>query len=319
MSLATSPRRRSSSRSVWLVAVVGPLSLVATACNDTQAAAPVNTLSISVPDTVGLTGLPEPLTLAPTLPPPASFEPLPTSSTSTTELPPPPTVPYTLTSGRVGLAVEGNRILMIGDSILASTAERFGGPMCTTMESYGWAVQIEAEEARHIEFADEVLDELLPEPDGDDSTPTTEPGDDTNDDPADNPADFDPDDFDAVMVMLGNNYRGDIEDFEAQYDALLRRLTPRPVVVFTVTEDEPIKAEVNDVIRGFGNEFDNVLVVDWAEISGDAPDELLGADDLHLSNLGRDRLSLFSVAALGPTNVDDPDCLESVFTDDSGG
>ena len=206
--------------------------------------------------------------------------------------------------------VEGNRILMIGDSILASTAPRFGGPMCATVESYGWAVQIEAEEARHIEFAEEVLDELMPEAETSDEGP---------DEPADAAGpDGDPV-FDVVMVMLGNNYRGDIEDFAAQYDAILRRLSPTPVVLFTVTEDEANKAEVNDAIRDLADEHDNVILVDWAEKSAEEPDELLGNDDLHLSNEGRNRLSLFTVAALGKTTVGEPDCLDPVFTDDASG
>jgi hypothetical protein len=295
---ATSTWRSLALRSTWLVVVLGPLPLMM-ACSDTSAGAPRTTSILSVPETLALTGLPEPLLLVPTLPPPASFEPLPTSSTSTsssTSLGPPPTVAYQLAEGEVAGVVEGNRILMIGDSILASTAPRFGGPMCATVESYGWSVQIEAEEARHIEFADEVLDELIPAPEaGDDDPP-----------------------FDVVMVMLGNNYRGDIEDFAAQYDAMLRRLSPLPVVVYTVTEDEAAKAEVNDAIRTLAEQYDNVIMVDWAEKSAAEPDELLAADDLHLSNLGRERLSLFTVAALGKTSVGEPECLDPVFTDDSG-
>ncbi len=302
---ATSTRRSVSSRSLWIVAVFGAFSLVATACNDTNAAAPTNVAILEVPETVALTGLPEPLSLVPTLPPPASFEPLPTSSTSSssstssTALPPPPSVPFELAEGEVADAADGNRVLMIGDSILASTAPRYGGPMCQTLESYGWAAQIEAEAARHIEFATAVLDELIPEG--------------AEDDPA-------PDDqkFDVVMMMLGNNYRGDLEDFTAQYDALLRRLSPLPVVVYTVTEDEANKAAVNDAIRELADDYENVILVDWAETSAAAPDDLLNSDDLHLTNLGRDRLALFSVAALGKTDVGEPECLDPVFTDDSG-
>lgn len=304
-------RRLSPSRSVWCLAVLAPVLFAAGACSETPAVAPLNTTFLEVPDIVGLTELPEPLTLTPTLPPPASFEPLPTFTGPTT-VPPPPTVPYSLTPGAVADAVTGNRILMIGDSILASTANRFGGPMCATIESFGWVAQIEAEESRHIEFAQEVLDELLPDPE----PGVSNPGESVSDDPV---AGADgPDDFDVVMIMLGNNYRGDVEAFAAQYDALLRRLTPRPVIMFTVTEDEVEKAEVNGVIRALAANYENVLVIDWAEISADAPEELLGSDDLHLSNLGRERLSLFTVAALGKTTTGEPDCLEPLFTDDSG-
>ena len=41
--------------------------------------------------------------------------------------------------------VNGNRLLVIGDSIMAGTASRFGGELCDALVPDGWAVQIEAE------------------------------------------------------------------------------------------------------------------------------------------------------------------------------
>lgn len=277
---------------MWLVGVLSATISMA-ACSDSPLATPPNTAILDVPETLALTGMPEPLLLVPTLPPPASFEPLPTSSTSSTSTP--STVPLRLASGAVAEAAAGNRVLLIGDSILASTAPRFGGPMCEALVSYGWAPQIEAEEARHIEFAAEVLDDLIPEGSAGEAQ------------------------FDVVMIMLGNNYRGDIDEFTAEYEAVLQRLRALPVVVYTVSEDEPAKVAVNDVIEGFLDEYDNVILIDWAAKSAEEPDRLLGGDDLHLTDLGRDRLALFTIAALGQTDVGSAECLDPVFTDDSGG
>ena len=56
-------------------------------------------------------------------------------------------------SGPVGRLVDGNRLLVIGDSIMASTTERYGGAMCSRLVPMGWAVEIDAESGQHIEFA----------------------------------------------------------------------------------------------------------------------------------------------------------------------
>ena len=44
----------------------------------------------------------------------------------------------------IGELVTGNRVIVIGDSIMASTAPRFGGTMCERLNSAGWTVEIAA-------------------------------------------------------------------------------------------------------------------------------------------------------------------------------
>ena len=45
----------------------------------------------------------------------------------------------------LGELVTGNRVIMVGDSIFASTAPRFGGSMCERLNEAGWDVEINAE------------------------------------------------------------------------------------------------------------------------------------------------------------------------------
>ena len=121
----------------------------------------------------------------------------------------------------IGELVEGNRILMIGESILASTSSRYGDQMCETIVPLGWQVAVEAEPSRFIEFGNQVLRRLAP------------------DDAASD------DDWDAAVVFLGSNYGGDAEKYEAELVEILDRLEPRPVLLFTVSEYRPNYVEVN--------------------------------------------------------------------------
>src|SRR5262245_15564757 len=50
--------------------------------------------------------------------------------------------------------VEGTRVLMIGDSIMASTSSRYGGEMCKELVPRGWSVEVDAETGRFIDFGD---------------------------------------------------------------------------------------------------------------------------------------------------------------------
>ncbi len=190
----------------------------------------------------------------------------------------------------IGDKVDGNRILMIGDSILASTSSRYGNHMCNAVVPLGWQVAVEAEPSRFIEFGNRVLDKVLVAGAG--------PG----------------EDWDAAVVFLGSNYRGDADAYEAELVELLDRLEPRPVVLLTVTEYRPNYVEVNEVVTRLGNERDNVTVLDWAAIS-DSPGVLSG-DGLHPTDTGRRVLAESVAAALGPVEGIG-DCLRSAFRDDS--
>ncbi len=195
------------------------------------------------------------------------------------------------TAQLIGDIADGNRILMIGDSILASTSSRYGNQMCEALEPLGWQVAIEAEPSRFVEFGNRVLARELP----DDVAPD--------------------DDWDAAAVFLGSNYRGDAFDYEAELIEILDRLEPRPVLLLTVTEYRPNYVDVNVVINRLGAERDNVTVLDWKTIS-ETPG-VLSSDGLHPTDSGRSVLADAVAAALGPFPGGVGDCLRSTFRDDS--
>jgi len=190
----------------------------------------------------------------------------------------------------IGELVEGNRVLMIGDSILASTSSRYGDHMCEVVVPLGWKVAVEAEPSRFIDFGNRVLDKLLPD-------------------------DIDPeDDWDAAVIFLGSNYGGDAQKYEAELVKILDRLEPRPVVLLTVTEYRPNYVEVNEVVTRLGAERDNITVLDWTTIS--ASPGVLSGDRLHPTDNGRRVLSESVAAALGPVEGEG-ECLRSTFRNDS--
>jgi hypothetical protein len=216
-----------------------------------------------------------------------------TSTTSTSSTVPRPTIAETADFVTVGEAVDGNRVLMIGDSILASTSRRYGGEMCFALQPRGWATEINAEIGRFIEFGTRVLDRRLRPEAGID--------------------------WDAAVVFLGNNFRGDADAYRSELFAILDRLAPRPTVLLTVTEFRPDRSRVNTVIRDMVQFYPAVRVVDWAEIT-DAEPELLSGDGLHLSDAGRVRLALELADVLGEAPPDSQAaCLSTSFTDDSAG
>ncbi|MEJ7562328.1 MAG: GDSL-type esterase/lipase family protein [Ilumatobacteraceae bacterium] len=209
----------------------------------------------------------------------------PTASETTT------TIPERVEAGAVADSVDGNRVLVIGDSLMASTAPRNEGAMCAVLGGRGWSVELAAETGQHVEFGVEVLDERL-----------------------------EADEWDAVVVMLGNNYRNDPGHFAEQMATIVDLIAPRPTILFTVTEFEPSRAEVNDIIRFIAGDRSNVVVADWAAETASPDSPLLTDDGLHLSDAGRLRLA----AVVGDTLGDAPSpstqgiCLDSPFEDDSG-
>lgn len=190
----------------------------------------------------------------------------------------------------IGEIVEGNRILMIGDSILASTSSRYGDHMCEAVVPLGWQVAVEAEPSRFIDFGNRVLDKLLL----DDATPE--------------------EDWNAAVVFLGSNYGSDEVRYEAELVRILDRLAPRPTLLLTVTEYRPDYVEVNEVVNRLGAERDNVTVLDWKTIS-ETPG-VLSSDRIHPTDAGRRVLAESVAAALGPVDGVG-ECLRSTFRDDS--
>jgi lysophospholipase L1-like esterase len=193
----------------------------------------------------------------------------------------------------LGELVGGNRAIIIGDSILASTAPRFSGSMCERLNEAGWDVEINAEPGRFIAFAEDVLDARLAPENGLD--------------------------WDLAVMFFGSNFNGSPSNFRSTLESLLERLSPRPVLLLTVTEFQQNRIEVNAIIREVADEASNVQVLDWARISAMEPG-LLNSDGLHLSAAGKNRITTETVLALGtsPTLVSngEGDCLPTLFTED---
>jgi hypothetical protein len=191
----------------------------------------------------------------------------------------------------IGQEVDGDRLIVIGDSILASTAPRFGGTLCDALTDAGWTVEIDAEPGRFLAFADRVLDQRL------------NPGDGT--------------DWSAAVMFFGSNFDGSVDGFESLLDELLARLDPRPVLLLTVTEFQENRFDLNEIIRARAG--DRVRIIDWARITAAEPG-LLANDGLHLSRAGQNRLVTELALALGvaPTlsSVGVGTCLPTLFTDD---
>ena len=216
----------------------------------------------------------------------------PTFAVDTTERSVGSSVPRTTTpippDAQVGKLVDGNRVILIGDSVLASTSRRYGNNMCQALVPLGWQVEVDAETGRFVEFGHDVLDDRLSAG------------------------------WDVGVILLGNNYRGDREQYREQLEGLVERLSPGPVVLLTVSEFTESRIEVNEVIFDVAAEHENVLIVDWA-VTTAADDTLTGADGLHLTETGRDALAAEVALALGEAPVGPGDCLTTSFQDDSAG
>ncbi|MEQ1703450.1 MAG: hypothetical protein ABMA25_25360, partial [Ilumatobacteraceae bacterium] len=197
------------------------------------------------------------------------------------------TVPIPL-DAQVGAIVGGNRVLLIGDSVMASTATRYSDAMCNALVPLGWQVEVDAETGRFIDFGDEVLDARLSAG------------------------------WDVGVILLGNNYRDDQDEFRLRLEEMVQRLSPKPVVLLTVTEFTPSRLEVNQVIFDLAGAYDNVLIVDWGATTA-ADEALTGGDGLHLTDKGRAALAEQVALALGQSPEPSGKCLESQFDDDSSG
>lgn len=259
-----------------IVALVA-LSLTLAACATIEGNATESTVAVGAPVSTiaGVGVLPDTV--------PANREPL--------VMVPPPVNDDGTTADLVGEIVAGNRILIIGDSIMASTSSRYGGQMCDALVPLGWEVAVEAEPSRFIDFGNRVLDKLL--------VRNPPPGDDWN----------------AAVVFLGSNYGGDQAKYEAELRMILDRLAPRPTLLFTVTEYRSNYTEVNDVVRRLGSEYDNVTVIDWQAIA--KTPGVLSSDRLHPTETGREVIAQAVAGALGPVSIGDGACLKSVFRNDS--
>jgi hypothetical protein len=189
---------------------------------------------------------------------------------------------------QIGSLVTGNRLLMIGDSITASAAQRYGGELCDALVPLGWQVEVDAEPSRFIDFGNTVLDQRLSAK------------------------------WDAAYVFLGTNYLGDQNSYFKQLEKIIKRLSPRPVVLLTVTEFAESRRQVNDAITLVSSQYANVHVLDWGAIAAADAATVLRGDGHHLTASGRATLASVVAGYMGQAPAETGRCLKTSFTDDAG-
>ena len=224
-------------------------------------------------DAVPVGGLPPTL---PTLAPGEAFTTVPRT-----------TVPLT-PEQLIGARVTGNRVIMIGDSVLAGTAKRYGGEMCEALVPLGWAVEVDAETARFIDFGNVVLNARLSAG------------------------------WDAAVIFLGNNYGNNPDVYRLHLNRIVEKLAPRPTVLITVSEYRREQLEVNAIILEVAVAHENVVVIDWAALTADHRN-FLKDDGLHLTDAGRKALAQHVADVMGLAPTPPGKCLGTDFYDDSAG
>ena len=179
--------------------------------------------------------------------------------------------------GPVAESVQGNRVLVIGDSITVSTTERYGGELCSVLSAAGWQTEINAEVGRFIDFGQRVVADRLRPADGLD--------------------------WDVLVVNLGTNFNGNLDDYQVRLTELVESAGDRQVVLVTVTEFRQDRVGVNAVIVDAMSARPNVRVIDWAGVARTEPAVLQG-DRIHLTPFGRSRLVQEISSALGVIDAD---------------
>jgi hypothetical protein len=182
---------------------------------------------------------------------------------------------------------EGNRVLLIGDSILAATSKRYTNDVCKALVPLGWRVAVEAEVSRSIDFAKVVLDRRLDEG------------------------------WDVGVIFLGTNYDLDPNAYLRKLNDAIARFEGKPVVLLTTSVFDPRQEKVNEIIRQVADLYDNVSVIEWSEVVADDPGLLF--DGIHPTPEGREVLAGVIALQLRAAPAEPGACLDSVFDDDSAG
>ena len=185
----------------------------------------------------------------------------------------------------LGSQADGNKLLVLGDSILAATASRYGGSMCSALVPLGWSVAVEAEAGQMVGFGRTVLKDRIYEG------------------------------WNAAVVFLGTNYGGSATNYSRDLTAIVDALAPRPTLLLTASLFKPVMQDVNTVIRTVASKYPNVAVLDWGTAS--AQPGLMNRDNVHPNDTGRQVLVGSIAAALGNAPVGTGGCLPSKYTDDS--
>jgi len=112
----------------------------------------------------------------------------------------------------------------------------------------------------------------------------------------------------VVVINLGNNYipneasPGGATTFAGQIDEVMESLSDVDRVVWvTVAEVSDSRREINAAIRAAEDEYDNVVVLDWASVVEANPgnDEIAG-DALHLGSAGQQAIAELIAMGVGP-------------------
>lgn len=189
-------------------------------------------------------------------------------------------------SETIGQSSDGNRLLMIGDSILASMATRYGDLACRTLNPLGWSVAVEAEVGRFVDLGVRVVKRKVPQG------------------------------FDAAVVFLGTNYRGVEEEYRAAMVEILDALAPRPVLLLTASEHNEDIEEVNRVVVEQVGQRDNVWLIDWRRLSKNPG--MIWRDGIHPTEEGEQFLIDSIAEVLGEAPGGRPgECLPSEFVSDT--
>jgi hypothetical protein len=182
---------------------------------------------------------------------------------ATAELP-----PYVLAAA-TPRPVTDPRVFLLGDSVLVATTLGSPDALDTFVGSLGWQLTVDAETGR---FADQAL----------------------------RIAERRADEIHQVLVlMLGNNYRLDAEQYRAEMEAIIAAAPAlRRVLVFTVPRWREEQAEVNQVLYSMAAADDRILLVEWERATREFP-RVLGGDGLHPTTFGAELLAQLIANALG--------------------
>ena len=185
----------------------------------------------------------------------------------------------------LGASSTGNRLIVIGDSILAGTAARYGNEMCNTLVPMGWNAVVEAEAGQPASFGRDVLKARIY------------------------------DGWDAAVVFLGTNPSANIDRYRQDMTRIIESLAPRPTLLLTTTLFRESQKAVNDVIREIAASHSNVSLLDWGTAS--MQPGVLNKDNVHPTTAGRTLLVRAIAAAVGNAPTSPGKCLPAQFTDDS--
>lgn len=185
----------------------------------------------------------------------------------------------------LGSVATGNRLLIIGDSIVASISKRYGNEACGLMVPQGWKVALEAEAGQFAEFGSKVLDRRWNEG------------------------------WDAVVLVLGTNYDGNKTRYRTAMEKILAKISPTPVLLLNTTEFRSKQAQVNEIIEELVAANNNATLLDWRTIS--ATRSVRANDGIHPSDVGRVVLATAIARAVGKAPVTPGDCMKAYFQDDS--